>query len=252
MAQCGDMHELATLNIAKAAGYSDEDAVLVAWADGETDHSLQVKWWNCPFSNLGIFYHFIPSAPDNLICQPDSELSRRIIDGAKSNPPWSIERKCAVGIALHGLQDTYFHQNWAGKFSRHNVLPAWWNKKFTPSLPFPYGHSPKGLEPDIATATWYDPRSNETIINRERVFDAIAATCRVLGNPDAKDVFRIFADVDDYEKRKEALRKLAGMTNLSFSSIRAEMLAKYKKLFTEAARVQAEIVKDYLKCGDGR
>ena len=107
-------------------------------------------------------------------------MCKRVMDIARlEHPPASY--LCAYGIALHGLQDSYFHQNWVGKFSRHNVLPAWSNDKFTPSLPFPYGHSPKGKEPDIATVTWYDPRTNSHIVNLERVEDALIATDVALG-----------------------------------------------------------------------
>ena len=153
---------------------------------------------------------------------------------------------CKMGIALHGFQDTYSHQTWVGKFSRHNVLPTWSGDKFTPSLPFPFGHSPKGKEPDIANATWYDPRTNETIANGGRVVGAIAATCLVLGNPNAMDVYQTFANVEDYEERKQRLRDLAGMPNLRFSEIRAQMLQKYRVPFLAAAKDQAQIVKNYL------
>ena len=86
MAQ-SDLHEYATLCLAKAAGYSDDDAKLLAWADGETDHTLQVQWYNCPWSNLGLYYHFWPGDKKDLICRVDSELSRWIIIGRLAASP---------------------------------------------------------------------------------------------------------------------------------------------------------------------
>src|SRR3990167_5213010 len=248
-----DLHFYATLALAKAAGYSDEDAKLLAWADEECDYTLQVKAWNCLWSNLGLQFHFLPGDPKDLICRVDSELSRRIMASVAVSKPetwryYMAQDLCALGIALHGLQDTYSHDGWVGKFSRHNVLPAWSHDKFTPSLPFPYGHSPKGREPDIANATWYDPRTNQTINNIDRVESALFATSQVLGlDHTPAGVSKIFANVEDYEARKQALRELAGMPNLRFSEIRAEMLKRYGAQFKQAAAAQATIIKKYLK-----
>jgi len=244
-----DIHGYSTLAIAKSAGYSDEDAVLLAWSNTETDKSLQVNWRNVIWSNLGLYFHFLPGDPKDLVVRVDSELSRQIIgDEAICSLPPAPLGVIALGIALHGLQDTYSHNGWVGKFSRHNVLPAWSHDKFTPSLPFPYGHSPKGREPDIANATWYDPRTNQTINNIDRVESALFATSQVLGlDHTPAGVSKIFANVEDYEARKQALRELAGMPNLRFSEIRAEMLKRYGAQFKQAAAAQATIIKKYLK-----
>lgn len=249
-----DLHAYATLCIAKAAGYSDEDAVLLAWADLETDYTLQVKTWNCFWSNLGLEFHFWPGDPKDLICWVDSELSKLVTHHVAFNmiiePPYKdLQKLCALGIALHGLQDTYFHQNWVGKFDKHNCLPLWAKQKnrFIWSLPFPYGHSTKGLEPDIANAVWYDPRTQQTIVNLDRVIYALRATARILGLSEIPDgVIRIFYNEPDYDMRKQNLRELAGMPDLRISKIRKEMLKKYGAAFGTAAKEQARIVKDYL------
>lgn len=244
MAQ-SDVHGYATLALAKAAKYSDQDSVLLAWSNIETDHSLQVQWWNCAWSNLGLYAHFWPGNCEDLICRVDSELVGRIIGTAIGN---IRHRLCALGIALHGLQDTYFHQNWLGKFSRHNCLPVWSRNTFTPSLPFPYGHSPMAKMPDIANATWYDPRTGDTVVNKVRVELALEATAKVLGLEEVPLAIRaIFWHQPDYDTRKQKLRELAGMPYLRFSRVRAEMMKKYGKEFTAAAKEQARIVKEYLK-----
>ena len=255
MAQCGDLHELATLNIAKAAGYSDEDAVLLAWANGMTDRCdgmgfhTQVNALTCLWSKAGLYFHFWPSDKKDLICRVDSELSERITKPLRLAPRYSSPvGLCYCGIALHGLQDSYFHSNWTGKFSRHNVLPAWANGKFTPSLPFPYGHSPMGKIPDVATATWYDPRTSEIIKNGDRVKAALEATARTLGLAELPlAVEMIFSLQHDYEERKKSLRELAHMPKLRLSEIRKEMLKKYRVELMQAAKAQARIVEDYLK-----
>jgi hypothetical protein len=243
-----DLHFYATLALAKTAGYSNDDAKLLAWANLETDRTLQVKWHNCAWSNKGLYFHFWPGDPKDLICRVDSVLSRQIMDDLSSLRPGfrGDITKCRLGIALHGLQDTYSHQNWVGKFSRHNVLPAWSHGKFTPSLPFYHGHSPKP-EADFANVTWYDPRTGETINNISRVCDALNASAQVLGIAECpQNVADIFIEEDDYEARKQALRELAGMPALRFSEIRKAMLAKYKEPFMQAAAAQAKIVKGYL------
>jgi hypothetical protein len=185
-------------------------------------------------------------------------LSRRIIDdvlgtalkihGLNSSVAWTPLGLCALGVALHGLQDSYFHQNWTGAFSRHNVLPAWSKERLTLSIPFPFGHSPMGKMPDIANAEWYDPRTGETVVNIFRVWDAIDKTASVLGasTDKYKEIIDIFTDVKDYDARKQALRDLAEMPFLHFSKIRKEMWRKYKQPFMAAAEAQAKIVKEYL------
>ena len=251
-----DIHAYGTLAIAKAAGYSDEDALLLAWSNTETDKSLQVTWRNVIWSNLGLYFHFVPSNPKDLICRPDSELCKRIIASVAVSKPqtwrhYMAQDLIALGIALHSVvQDPYFHNGWTGKFSRHNVLPAWANDKFTPSLPFPYGHSPKGREPDIANATWYDPRTNSRIVNIERVEAALDATAVALGGNRVcviDEIAVIFRRIQDYEARKQALRELVGLPDLRFSDIRREMLAKYGKEYRQAAANQVAIVKGFLK-----
>ena len=209
--------------------------------------------WNCLWSNLGLQFHFLPGDPKDLICRVDSELSRRIMASVAVSKPetwryYMAQDLCALGIALHGLQDTYSHDGWVGKFSRHNVLPAWLNDKFTPSLPFPYGHSPMGKTPDIAIATWYDPRTGRTISNPVRVTQALDATAKVLGLAECTlSVQEIFDDEQLYETRKQKLREFAGMPSLRFSVIRAEMLKRYNMPFQEAAAAQAKIVKECLQ-----
>ncbi len=270
-----DCHFYATLCLAKTAGYSDEKAKLLAWANEECDYTLQVKAWNCLWSNLGLYFHFWPGDNNNpkpqpvvdyrygfwgqqlkeslerkhLICRVDSELSRQIIDEAieAERAENDCNALCRLGIGLHGLQDNYSHDGWVGKFSRHNVLPAWSHDKFTPSLPFHYGHSPMGKTPDIANAVWYDPRTGETIRNRYRVFDAISKTGEALGITSPPEIYKIFADVGDYERRKQKLREFAGMPDLRFSEIRKDMLRIYGLEFEQAAAAQARIVKEYLK-----
>src|SRR3990167_6285483 len=246
-----DIHGYSTLAIAKSAGYSDEDAVLLAWSNTETDKSLQVNWRNVIWSNLGLYFHFLPGDPKDLVVRVDSELSRQIIgDEAICSLPPAPLGVIALGIALHGLQDTYSHNGWVGKFSRHNVLPAWSHDKFTPSLPFPYGHSPKGREPDIANATWYDPRTNSRIVNIERVEAALDATAVAVGGNRVcaiDEIAVIFRRIQDYEARKQALRELVGLPDLRFSDIRREMLAKYGKEYRQAAANQVAIVKGFVK-----
>ena len=259
-----DIHAYGTLAIAKAVGYADEDAILLAWADDESDYTLQVKPWNCLWSNLGLQFHFWPADKKDLICRVDSELSKRIAndvsivaEGIKlcsggTAKPYML---CRIGIALHGLQDTYSHQNWIGKFNDYNVLPAWSREGIHLNwLVPPYGHSPMGKTPDIATATWYDPRTGKTINNKARVEAALLATSQALGlECTPKHISMVFADVEDtkdigdYVRRKQKLRNLAGMQHIHFSKMRADMLKRYGVQFKAAAAAQAKIVKEYLR-----
>ena len=246
-----DIHFYGTLAIAKAASYSDADAKLIAWADEETDYTLQCQWYNPhKWNYYGLCFHFWPGDKENLICSPDSELSRRIITNATCGH-FTEQGLCTIGIALHGLQDSYFHQSWVGRFSKYNCLPVWSKNKFTPSIPFPFGHSPLAKIPDIASAMWYDPRNGQTIHNKSRAILAVNATAKVLGMDDTKDDIKditfIFAREDDYDTRKRKFRSLASMPDLMFSDIREEMLKKYRKPFMAASYVQAKTVKNYLK-----
>ena len=215
----------------------------------ETDHTLQVKPWNCLWSNLGLYYHFLPSAPDNLICRVDSELIKLITKPLYLVPRYSSPvGLCYCGIALHSaVQDPYFHSGWVGKFSRHNVLPAWSKERLTLNIIPPYGHSPMLKIPDVATATWYDPRTSEIIKNGDRVKAALEATARTLGLAELPlAVEMIFSLQHDYEERKKSLRELAHMPKLRFSEIKKKMLKKYRVELMQAAKAQAQIVRDYL------
>ncbi len=171
------------------------------------------------WSNLGLCFHFIPGDPKDLICRVDSELSRRIMMQFKVYRCVTPFAFCKLGIALHGLQDTYSHQGWVGKFSKHNVLPAWSHDKFTPSLPFPYGHSPMGKTPDVANAIWYDPRTNAIVTNVHRTVIALQRTAAVLGLGELplkiRSVFTNTLPSFGYTARKQALprRKRGGASN---------------------------------------
>jgi hypothetical protein len=103
-----------------------------------------------------------------------------------------------------------------------------------------------GTIPDVANAVYLDPRTGNTIRNTDRIFGAITKTGQVLGIRSLPEIYRIFADVEDYDLRKQRLRDLAGMPDLRFSEIRADMLKKYKEPFLQAAAAQAKIVRDYL------
>ena len=120
-----------------------------------------------------------------------------------------------MGIALHVLQDTFSHQGFSGWNEKLNSCYPWYN----PACVLPnVGHAELQAMPDIANYTWTDPRNGETILNQERVIEALKVTTEFLcqynnkGLSYKKDVINSGIDrmisilnKPEYDERKKGL-----------------------------------------------
>ncbi len=160
-----DFHYYCIFVLANLAGYSKEDAKIIAYSSQYTDDAtdstpvyigefvfdtvrtahmgLRAKRWSVN-KKVHIPFHFIPPRPvDGLetftyITQPDSLFARMLFDDAsKEKSDLFLYR---LGIAIHTLSDTWAHQNFSGRKHRENNLvkirrskkehplrcPLWW------------------------------------------------------------------------------------------------------------------------------
>lgn len=226
------------------------DIKLVAWADQYTDECQKlyegirtaVGWvddW-CKKTvqrDVLIPFHFPPGGSEDKPYRVDanSALCQVVLDDAvTSGDPYRL------GQALHLLQDSFSHQNWTGWNEKYNE--CYWFGVF-PCLMPNVGHTNMGLAPDIINATWYDPRTKETIKNISRARLALAETCEILGLGRKMCLFDDFLK-SDYDEGKKMLACWCG-DNTQFSDIKATK--KMKHHFAEAAKIQLNIVKEYVK-----
>lgn len=244
-----DIHYYATRCIAKEAGYSDEDAELIAWANVQTDtckgfgFHTQVNPITYLWSKAGTYFHFLPGDDPERpeMTTANCWIAQKLVKMATS----PIEK----GIALHSLQDTWSHQNFYPKCTRENNTQQW--AQWWPH----YGHSAMIKTPDILAADWYDGRIGQNVINRERFRYALRATYTALAENGANvgawsqssEAMKILSDrALDYEARKAAWATASGI-RASASKTDKEMWAEHIAEFKAAAKRQKQVVQEWLR-----
>lgn len=215
-----EFHYYITRLIAARAGFSAEDAGIVAWSSQYTDDnstiydidmSIPSEYHNYisqtmdilkPQENLLRIYplfHFIPGAPSapsarrrdgSMHClntTPDSVNARLVMDAA-----FHSDNLYRIGIACHAYADTWAHQNFLGFKNQFNAM-----KKSTIVMLIPnIGHADALKKPDRIALKWNDVRLvKNSIDNNERFLKA--AVC----------MFRRLAGYVDPEMTGKELRK---------------------------------------------
>ena len=191
----GEFHYYITGIIARRAGFSEEDAMIIAHSsklvddnttvftvkdkDGEEYSNYISQTYNIlkPRKTLMRIYsifHFIPGNPmatsarrrdgkmHILNTTPDNGLSRYAIYKAFNSP---VEKKLySIGIATHSYADTWSHQNFVGFNDDFNGLMN----------PIPnIGHADAMLNPDKVNEKWWDKRLVKSRIkNNDRFISA--------------------------------------------------------------------------------
>lgn len=154
-----DFHYYAIAVLARAAGFREDDARLVAWASQYVDDSkegnpihlgrvgfvfepvhsahigLRAFDWSVQ-KRVYMPFHFLPPKPsmrpgDPWQVQADSPFARSLIHRAVKNVPpgyptvrCSTEARCELGIALHTYADTWSHEGFSGRHDRENNVSA--------------------------------------------------------------------------------------------------------------------------------
>lgn len=175
-----EFHYYALQYIARRAGFSEEDASVIAissqmvdecvasWKiEGGRDPSRSAISQNYIFWDEAVArdiyrpFHFIPGdaalagsrrldgRPGRFVVTEGSVLARAILEAAlKTHDLFRI------GIALHSYADTWAHQNFSGDSEPQNA--------FDPASPIPpVGHLHALKNPDIPHLFWRDPRLKE-------------------------------------------------------------------------------------------
>jgi len=222
-----EFHYYMTYLIAAKAGYEPEDALTIAHASQYVDDNDMIFKINQgrdnPFSNyisqtmnilkpktrlMRIYpvFHFIPGNPMErgarrkdgalhmLNCTPDSanarEILRTSLDWSKGKPA-GLHR---IGIAVHGVADTWAHQNFTGSFNDFNGIIM--EKGLT------VGHAQAGHNPDEPALIWTDNRLvNDRVDNRARFLEAAERILEILMIHLNENV-----SADTIKGRKEELR----------------------------------------------
>lgn len=192
-----EFHYYMTGIIARAAGFTEDEAKTIATASeyvDENDVCLKVEdrsteavYENYISQTMNILkpkrklmriypvFHFVPGDPADeraarcdgkmhlLNTTPDNEIANRTFDMAFKAP--AETRLYRIGIATHAFADTWAHQNFVGWYDYFNDIAF----DVKPDI----GHANAEHHPDWPAHRWEDPRLvNDEIDNTERFLDA--------------------------------------------------------------------------------
>ena len=231
-----DFHFYVTYALARKAGYSEDNAAKIAWADEYTDRQTdeniyeiqtqcpKVDRWDDPQIQLTVLvpFHFIPGDDEGWAWKTtqNGPRARRLVRAAEAS-----EDLCRIGIALHALQDTFSHQGFSGwREARNSCYPWYYLKSTLPNV----GHTEMLAMPDMVDRVWTDPRTNKRIDNRRRALAAAKATftslCRASGNgmgtttwSGLRQELPAIFKLEDYNERKRRLKALSGSPSINYA-----------------------------------
>ena len=263
-----DVHFYVTYALARKVGLADGDAETIAWADQYTDdlteadlHGIQTQseifgnWADRQIQmSVLVPFHYIPGSDPvhPWMTTRNSDRARKLVNNAATNDLYQL------GIALHGLQDTFSHEKFSGWREDLNSCFHWSHlKSGLPNV----GHAEMQVIPDVVSYVWTDPRDGQRIDNKQRTLSAAKVTYDFLVkffNPgiDAsewlkvkKNLIHIFK-MDSYDKRVDALCVYSGNDRIDYKDVRGKYERDYKTAFVKAAASHlAEAVR---LCGDLR
>ena len=247
-----DVHFYLTYVLCMKVGISSDDAEKIAWANQYTDdltkadlHGIQTQSdiagnWGDRQIQLSVLvpFHFIPGSDPNhpWMTTRDNYRARRLVSSASKN-------LFQLGIAFHGLQDTFSHENFSGWQEDLNSCFPWYYVQSTiPNV----GHAELRVIPDVVNYVWTDPRNGKRIDNKARTMSAAKATYDFLSkffNPEIglpvwqelkRELKRIFA-IDSYDQRIDNLCILSGNSQIDYDRVNQNLEERYKSDFVQAA-----------------
>jgi hypothetical protein len=249
-----DFHFYVTYALARKAGYTTREAAKIAWADEYTDaltdesvYQLQTQCgklgrWYDPQIQVTVIvpFHFIPGDDEEWPWKTtqDSPRMRDLLAAAERS-----RDLCRLGVALHSLQDTFSHQGFSGWMEdRNSCYPWYYLKSALPNV----GHTEMLALPDMVDRIWPDPRTNKRINNRVRAMGAAKATFESLlrareggaGTAEWRALepkLRAIFKMEDYDGRKEKLRRLSGEPDVDFKKTDTRIGKRMRDSFIEAA-----------------
>ena len=251
-----DIHFYLTYALARKAGLTDDYAEKIAWADQFTDdmseavvHGIQTQssdiagnWGDKQIqATVLVPFHFIPGTDEEhpWKTMPNNFRARRLVNVASKNG-----NLFQLGIALHGLQDTFSHQGFSGWHEKLNsCFPWYYLKSGLPNI----GHAEMRVIPDVTHYSWTDPRNGRKIYNWKRAISASRETYEYLrkvfnsGTPSAhwpsvearlKTLFRL----DSYDTRITEICKLSGNAEIDHKEVSERLRPQYEDDFILAAK----------------
>ena len=248
-----DVHFYLTYALAMKIGIPPDSAEKIAWADQYTDdltkadlYGIQTQSdilgnWGDRQVQLSVLipFHFIPGSDSNhpWMTTRNSKRARRLVNLAKNN-------LFQLGIALHGLQDTFSHEGFSGWEEEFNSCFNKWYyiKSVIPDV----GHAELRVTPDVANYVWTDPRNGRKIDNKIRTMSAAKATYDFLVKffnpgiePDVwqnlrKELIWIFR-LKSYDKRIDNICILSGNDQIHYKDVNERLEDAHKSDFIQAA-----------------
>ena len=158
-----DFHFYLTYALARRVGIPARTAQEIAWADQYTDdlteadlHGIQTQSailgnWSDRQIQLSVLvpFHFIPGGDRRhpWMTTRNSLRAKHLVQNALSDV-------FQLGIALHGLQDTFSHENFSGWQEDLNACYPWYyiGSNVIPNV----GHAEMRAIPDIVNCVWTD------------------------------------------------------------------------------------------------
>jgi hypothetical protein len=248
-----DVHFYLTYLLSIKAEIPHESAEKIAWANQYTDdlteaelHGIQTQSailgnWGERQVQLSVLvpFHFIPgSDPDYpWLTTRNNARARKFVTLASDN-------LLQLGIALHGLQDTFSHEGFSGWQEDINSCFSWY---YVESIIPNVGHAELRVVPDVVNYVWTDPRNGKKIDNKQRTMKAAKVTYDFLTkifNPtidpavwqnlqvELKDAFRI----ESYDDRKQKFRDLSGNSEINYDEANKRLKVTCEADFVTAAR----------------
>lgn len=252
-----EFHYYITHILAEKAGFSSEDAQIIAYASQYVDDNNQQytidkdkpdEYQNYISQTLNILkpkhelirihpcFHFLPGdycyhgelmkRKDGLLhiltTTPNSKNVNKLMDAALQSA-----NLYQIGIATHCYADTWAHQNFVGYEHRFNSMRGLL-ENVIPDI----GHADAGHKPDIVNRIWYDKRlvpGNREIHNKERFLEA----AKHLFDKYSRYVDRKIKSRDIEKAWSELKRKLGraiGKEDRASSGGRAKRSEKYLSL----------------------
>jgi Family of unknown function (DUF6765) len=251
-----DVHFYLTYVFARKVGFPEKKAEIIAWSNQYTDdlteadlHGIQTQsgilgnWGDTQvqFSVL-VPFHFIPGADEAhpWMTTRNSPRARQLVESAMEK-----DDLYQMGVALHGLQDTFSHEKFSGwREDLNSCFPWYYLESSLPNV----GHAEMRVIPDVVNYVWTDPRDGTRIDNRKRTMRAAKVTFDYLADkiqlanksqywqtlePELRDIFKL----ESYDKRVDELCVLSGNDKIDYNKANKKYSKSqaHKKSFVMAA-----------------
>lgn len=214
------------LTEAELHGIQTQSSILGNWGDRQVQLSVLIP------------FHFIPgSDPNNpWVTTRNNACARKLVVLGSKN-------FFRLGIALHGLQDTFSHEGFSGWREDINSCFQWYYiESAIPNV----GHAEMRVVPDVVNYIWTDPRSGKKIDNKKRTMSAAKATYDFLTksfNPkidqkvwqNLKGELQQAFKIESYDGRKQKFRDISGEPDISYDEVNERLKQVHKKDFIMAA-----------------